>query len=705
MQCAEIECPDAFLDFVDLFSEPVFVCKQDAVVRYNQAALRLFGGALYFGVPVADLLGRAVGDLGHGALSFLVSRGPINVDVHGEEGKLGAELEVYPLPAGFSGADVPCFLICLRVRSRLKVVDASSSRPSRLAAILDAVVDGILVVDPKGIVVSANRAALLLFNRHSDEMQGLGICAMIPQFAGGRWASCVNASWLVGRSQEMSGRHRDGTLFPLEVTVTHLDEGEGPMFAVVLRDITDRCRSEQAELRYMEALERQIEMRTGELQKLHRRTEGILNSASDAIMGIDINGRITFANPVAGALLGYPPQSLPGKLADDVFIHGDGVRSGRSVLVRAALRRRLFHERMELTLCKRDGSFFVAEYSSRPLEDDTGMIGAVVVLRDITGRRIAEERLGVAAKVLETTAEAIFVCDLQGRILVANPAAVSLSGLSGHAPVGMSVTDIVFGGDSRGWPSLLDGMQAQEGHCRREMWSVRCSGERFALRLTASALRLADGQLHRVVLVANDITQRKQDEEKIQYQANYDVLTALPNRNLFNDRLEHMLRVISRTEGAIALMFLDLDGFKCVNDDFGHEVGDILLQEVARRLVSCVRDSDTVARFGGDEFTIILGVVDGCEGAAHVARRILQVLAAPYSLLCGQQSIRIQDISASIGIVILSGCVSEDSCHLLRKADAAMYHAKQSGKNGFAFWDEVTGEATCAHTVLGCRGA
>ncbi|NKD86832.1 PAS domain S-box protein [Haematospirillum sp. 15-248] len=704
MQCAEIECPDASLDFVDLFSEPVFVCKQGTVVRYNQAALSLFGGSLCLGGSVADLLGMAVGDPACAGLSSLVSRGPINVDVHGEEGKLSAELQVYPLPAGFSDEDVPFLLISLRVSSRFRVDEASSCRPSRLAAILDAVVDGILVVDPKGIVVSANRAALLLFNRHSDEMQGLGICAMIPQFAAGRWASCVNASWLVGRSQEMSGRHRDGTLFPLEVTVTHLDEGEGPMFAVVLRDITDRCRSEQAELRYMEALERQIEMRTGELHKLHRRTEGILNSASDAIMGIDINGRITFANPVAGALLGYPPLSLPGKLADDVFIHGDGVRSGRSVLVRAALRRRLFHERMELTLCRRDGSSFVAEYSSRPLEDDTGMIGAVVVLRDITGRKVAEERLGVAAKVLETTAEAIFVCDLQGRILVANPAAVSLSGVSDHIPVGLSVTDIVFGGDSRGWPSLLDGMQAQEGHCRREMWSVRCSGERFALRLTASALRLTDGQLHRVVLVANDITQRKQDEEKVQYQANYDVLTALPNRNLFNDRLEHMLRVISRTEGSIALMFLDLDGFKCVNDDFGHEVGDILLQEVARRLVSCVRDSDTVARFGGDEFTIILGVVDGCEGAAHVARRILQVLAAPYSLLCGQQSIRIQDISASIGIVILSGCVSEDSCHLLRKADAAMYHAKQSGKNGFAFWDEVTGETTCAHTV-GCRGA
>lgn len=703
MQCSEKKYPDLFFGLMDSCSDPVFLCEQDFVVHANQAALQFIQRDFSPGVSVDSLLGGVLPVLTEVGLAALSCSGAVRVQPRQSCGRtMGGSLQVFSLNTLSSGRANPLFAVFLRM-------DVASEwglpfGDSCLAAILDSVVDGILAVDSGGVVVASNRAASLLFNRQPEEIRGIGICALIPQFVGGRWSSCINASWLVGRSQEMSGRYCDGTLFPLEVTVTRLEEGNGRQFAVVLRDITDRHRSEQAELRYTEALERQIEVRAGELQKLHRRTEGILNSASDAIIGMDINGLITFANLVSGSVLGYAPSSLPGRRADDIFIHGDGPREGRRVLVRAALRRGLFHERMELTLRKSDSTSFVAEYSSRPLDDGVGTVGAVVVLRDITDRKIAEERLGIAAKVLETTAEAIFVCDLLGNILVANPAAATLSGVPPGKLVGMLVADIIFVGDCRGWVTLLDGIQAEEGHCRRETWSRRSDGERFAVRVTASALRLADGQMHRVVLVANDITRRKKDEEKIQYQANYDVLTALPNRNLFNDRLEHMVRVISRTDGSISLMFIDLDGFKSVNDDFGHEVGDILLQEVARRIVSCVRDSDTVARLGGDEFTVILGIVDGREGTARVARRILQVLSAPYSLLYGSRTIRIQDISASVGVVVLSGGMGGDACDLLRKADAAMYRAKQTGKNCFMFWDHADGiDSGCDVVPAGIR--
>lgn len=182
------------------------------------------------------------------------------------------------------------------------------------------------------------------------------------------------------------------------------------------------------------------------------------------------------------------------------------------------------------------------------------------------------------------------------------------------------------------------------------------------------------------VAVINDITERKKAEERIRYQASYDALTGLPNRALFLDRLEHAVATARRQEYALGLMFIDLDGFKAVNDTLGHEAGDQLLKGAGQRLRSCVRESDTVARLGGDEFTVIMEGVEGRAGAAVVAQRVISTLEVPFDL-DGKPG----HVSASIGIALLPEDAS-NSEELLRNADTAMYAAKGRGKANFQFY-------------------
>jgi two-component system NtrC family sensor kinase len=185
-----------------------------------------------------------------------------------------------------------------------------------------------------------------------------------------------------------------------------------------------------------------------------------------------------------------------------------------------------------------------------------------------------------------------------------------------------------------------------------------------------------------VQTVLRDITERKQLQERIWHQANFDALTGLPNRSLFQDRLQQAINCSEREGKPLALMFIDLDRFKEINDSLGHEAGDVLLQQVAHRLNGTVRKSDTVARMGGDEFTVILAECHSQEDIEGVARQILQKLEQPFDLPGGQGT-----ISATIGIALYP----DDDCdtsELLKKADLAMYRAKNQGRNGFAFHRE-----------------
>ncbi|NTV11888.1 MAG: EAL domain-containing protein, partial [Zoogloea sp.] len=237
----------------------------------------------------------------------------------------------------------------------------------------------------------------------------------------------------------------------------------------------------------------------------------------------------------------------------------------------------------------------------------------------------------------------------------------------------------------RMWQALNDTGQWQD-----EMWNRRKDGQEFAEWLTINTIHDAQGKVMRRVAIFSDITERKRSEDIIWRQANYDALTSLPNRRLFRDRLDQEVDKARRTSGTafLALLFIDLDRFKDVNDTLGHEVGDRLLIEAAQRIGACVRSSDTVARLGGDEFTVILPAMDETSRVEQVAQAIIRALSNPFRLGAKEPVY----ISASVGITLYPGD-AEDSQTLLKTADQAMYAAKNQGRNRFSYFTQSLQDA------------
>src|SRR3989344_2118784 len=286
--------------------------------------------------------------------------------------------------------------------------------------------------------------------------------------------------------------------------------------------------------------------------------------------------------------------------------------------------------------------------------------------------------------VLDNIADAVMTIDSQGVIGMLNPAAAGMFGyMEGEAlgkNVDMLLTDIRAGG------------AAGIGTGTREVVGVRKSGATFQVGLTVRESGNKDRQ--EFVLITHDITGQKQAEQRLVYLAQYDALTGLPTRALFHDRAIHALARAHREEKLVAIMYLDLDYFKNVNDGLGHHAGDELLKAVAKRITSCVRDVDTVSRMGGDEFTVILESIPHIDNATIVAEKILDVMQKPFHV-DGHE----MHVTVSIGITIYP-MDDKDLTNLLKDADAAMYRVKQSGRNNFQLFGADMAESMAAVKLI-----
>ena len=284
---------------------------------------------------------------------------------------------------------------------------------------------------------------------------------------------------------------------------------------------------------------------------------------------------------------------------------------------------------------------------------------------------------------VEQSPASIVITDRLGTIEYVNPAFCRLTGYAldevlGQNPKLLKGEEVADENFKEMWETLLDGRE-----WRGEFHNKRKDGTLFWEQASISPIRNQKGEITHFVGVKENITERKQLLAHLDQMAHYDELTSLPNRALFFDRLA-CLRALSRREGrSFALLFLDLDGFKKVNDSYGHEAGDEVLRATARRLSACVRDSDTVARMGGDEFTVILGNLSEPEHAGQIAEKIIGELSAPIGLECGA--------SCRIGVSIGISFYADDSMDveaLVSAADSAMYQVKREGKNGYRFSGE-----------------
>ena len=298
----------------------------------------------------------------------------------------------------------------------------------------------------------------------------------------------------------------------------------------------------------------------------------------------------------------------------------------------------------------------------------------------------SEESMRLSNSIYQTNADAILVTDENNLIVDVNPAFTRITGYKLQEVIGKNPRIFNSGRHDKEfyahmWHSILN-----ESRWQGEIWDKRKNGEIYPKLLHIHVLRRTDGSVYRHVAQFSDITEKKQKEELIFWQANYDPLTGLPNRRLLNERLEHILLTGKRNNNYGALMFLDMDKFKVLNDTLGHEYGDMLLIEVARRLKSSVREMDTVVRLGGDEFVVLIESIsefseDALFIVADVSEKIRKSLAAPYQL--NQHSYL---SSPSIGVYLFD-CKKDSADELLKRADMAMYQAKESGRNAVRFFD------------------
>jgi len=300
---------------------------------------------------------------------------------------------------------------------------------------------------------------------------------------------------------------------------------------------------------------------------------------------------------------------------------------------------------------------------------------------EISQRRKAEEGMRLSAKVFENNSEAIMIADAQHKVVSVNRAFTEITGYAEDEVLGKDPRLLSSGRQTKEfYKNFYETLYSQD-RWRGEIWNKRKNGEIFPQWSTISVLRNEKGEVTHHIAVYLDITERKKEEERIQYLANYDVLTGLPNRYLLGDRLEQALNLAQRHQTKLAVMFIDIDHFKNVNDSLGHDIGDELLKTVAQRLKACLRRSDTIARQGGDEFIALLGDLNSEDEVTFVAEKMLESLRGEMQV--GEHRL---SVSLSIGVSVYPND-GETSVQLLRNADLAMYRAKDSGRNQFQYYE------------------
>ncbi|MDD3445085.1 MAG: diguanylate cyclase, partial [Zavarzinia sp.] len=316
-------------------------------------------------------------------------------------------------------------------------------------------------------------------------------------------------------------------------------------------------------------------------------------------------------------------------------------------------------------------------FSSRKVLDDDGRhLGAIVSFSDVSRLVMLEDTMNISQSVFDAASEGIMVTGPDKRIVSVNPAFTDITGYAAGEAVGRTPGELLRSG-AHG-PEFYKAMFAaleNKNHWEGEITNRRKNGEAFIEWLKISTVRDEAGIIQRYVALLSDITERKRRDQEIWRRANFDALTGLPNRTLMMDRLSLALPQAQRHHDRVAVLFVDLDRFKPVNDTFGHRAGDDLLCQVAQRIVANVRADDTVSRFGGDEFVILLPLAGHDSMLTELGERIRAALAEPF--IVADHPVH---ISASVGIAVSAGEPVEPA-QIIKRADAAMYMAKSDGGN------------------------
>ncbi|MBS0354402.1 MAG: EAL domain-containing protein [Proteobacteria bacterium] len=535
--------------------------------------------------------------------------------------------------------------------------------------------DATWVIDGNGRFIESNDAALALFG-FSDRAQFQGMTPM--QLSPERQADGSSSPEKVREILDITlraGLHRfewlhrrsDGHCFPAEVTLCVIPLSDGPMIYAVARDISERKATEEA-LGLQQAL-----------------LQTVVDHAPSLIYVFDKDGNLQWSNRCFETAMGASLDTMRG-MPREHFQPADLARLQRTndLAVLAEGQAMRFEEQLD-----DHGQQRTYLTTKCPLPGADGQPQAILAIStDITEIKQTTEQLRLAGVVIANTADAVMITDARSTILSVNRAFTDITGYSAEEAIGQ--TPRLLRSDHQPpefyramWETLRD-----TGGWRGEIWNRRKNGALYPEWLTINAVNDDAGHHVNYVAVFSDISAIKHSQAELERLAHYDPLTDLPNRTLFHHQLQHDLDRAVRYERQLAVLILDLDGFKTVNDSLGHPVGDCLLQQAAERFKRCLRVEDTVSRLGGDEFAVILGDLGQDTDAVAIVKKILQALQEPFDL-DGHAAL----ITASIGIAIAptDGRTPEE---LVRNADTAMYGAKEGGRNSYRFYQaEMTRRA------------
>ena len=531
-----------------------------------------------------------------------------------------------------------------------------------LRATLESTADGILAVGNDGRVIHANDRFLGYWDIGTEIVAGGDAGALLKAFL----PRMVDPEWAFGRLQEVLGSReatldtipfKDGSIFECYSRPLLGPRGiRGRVFSY--RDITERHRAAQA------------------LRASEERFRTLVQNASDMIVIVGRDGVPTYASPSVTRIMGYSDEAWRG-VNMTAFLHPEdfhrGAQSLSDVLAQPGM-----HPPTEVRLQHSDGSWRDIELVANNLIDDPAVAGVVFNARDVTERNQAEAALRESEErfrsLVQNSSDVITVIDEDSVITYQSPSLIRVLGFPAEAAIGQQLMDRLHPDDvsvlrafissGLGRTDAMSSVEVRVGHAD--------SSWRY-MEVVGADLR-SDPAVGGYVLNARDITERKNLEEQLRHHAFHDPLTGLANRARFRDRLEHALTRAGRGGAQIAVVFLDLDNFKSINDGLGHAAGDRLLADAADRIRGCIRPGDTAARFGGDEFALLLEDVADAYEAVGVAGRVLSALREPYQVENAEVFAH-----ASIGVTV-SEAAGDTAEGLLRNADVAMYVAKNRGK-------------------------
>lgn len=434
---------------------------------------------------------------------------------------------------------------------------------------------------------------------------------------------------------------------------------------------------------FNDSLEQRIEERTAHLRRemeLRRASEAsyqrLIATTHDLVQTVGVDGKLIFVNNAWCVALGWSREEAL-KLSFSQIIKPAQLSYCENLFSEIQNGKNFNH--IETILVAKGGHEIIVEGNMSGIFVDEVFFGTQSFFRDITERKRAETQLKLAAKVFEQSTEAFLITDADTNIVMVNHAFTVITGYSEAEALGKTPRMLSSGHQDDNFYRAMWASINTHGRWQGEMIDRRKDGSFYPKWLSISRLLDAHGQVTHYIGIFSDTSQHKQNEERIQRLAHFDALTGLPNRVLLHDRITHALGMAQRSHKQLAVLFLDLDHFKNINDSLGHRIGDLLLIEVAKRLNSAVREEDTVSRLGGDEFILVLQDTN-TDGAAHVAEKLLSTVAETCQI---EQHDLV--ITPSIGIAMFPAD-GENFDALSQCADVAMYRAKHDGRNNFCFF-------------------